>query len=103
MQVRFVRHCTLLFLLRRACHGNTQNLFSLCAVGNYGFIYGTGEGLETDLRGKMFPALNVKLDGSAMDLIEHAPTQHIAIVYGELINRLSYFLRIMDIEQIRIA
>jgi L-fucose isomerase-like protein len=69
-------------------------------TGSYGFVYGTGKGIETSLRGKIFPALNIKLDGSVDDLIKHAPTQHIAIVYGKITNRLSNLLRIMNIEQI---
>jgi len=69
-------------------------------TGSYGFVYGTGDGIETSLRGKMFPALNVKLGGLVKDLIKNAPTQHFAFVYGDLKDRLNYFLRIMDIEKI---
>jgi len=69
-------------------------------TGSYGFVYGTGDGIETSLRGKVFPALNVELNGLVKDLIKNAPTQHFALVYGDLKDRLNYFLRIMDIEKI---
>ena len=71
-------------------------------VGSYGFVYGTGEGIETNLRGKMFPALNVKLDGLVEDLIKNAPTQHFAFVYDDLKSRLNYFLRMMNIKKVLI-
>jgi L-fucose isomerase-like protein len=68
--------------------------------GSYGFVYGTGEGIGTDLRGKRFPALNVVPDGRTEDLIKKAPTQHFALVYGDLKNRLELFLRMMNIEKV---
>ena len=71
-------------------------------TGSYGFVYGTGEGIKTGLRGKMFPALNVKMDGKTKDLIEHAPTQHFALVYENLKNRINYLLKMMNIESILI-
>lgn len=69
-------------------------------TGSYGFVFGTGVGLETALRGKKFPALNVKIHGRVEDLVRNAPTQHFALAYGDLKKRLSAFLRIMDIEEI---
>jgi L-fucose isomerase-like protein len=68
--------------------------------GDYGFVYGTGEGVHTELRGKIFPALNVNLDGKVENLIKNAPTQHFALVYGDLKERLNYFLELMGIEKI---
>lgn len=72
-------------------------------TGSYGFVYGTGSGIDTNLRGKMFPALNVELDGKVEKLIEAAPTQHFAFVYGDLTQRLQFFLRIMNIQEIQIV
>ena len=67
-------------------------------VGNYGFVYATGSGIETSLRNEIFPALTVRLDGLVDNLIRNAPTNHFALVYGDLKNRLNSFLRIMNIE-----
>ena len=67
--------------------------------GDYGFIFGSGKGIETELRGKLFPALNVKLNGKVEELIKDAPTQHIALVFGDRTNRLKHFMKIMEIEK----
>jgi L-fucose isomerase-like protein len=72
-------------------------------TGSYGFVYGTGNGIDTNLRGKMFPALNVALDGTVENLIQKAPTQHFALVYGDHLQRLGYFIRMMNIEEICIS
>jgi L-fucose isomerase-like protein len=69
-------------------------------TGSYGFVYGTGEGIDTNLRGKIFPALNVVLDGKTEDLIKNAPTQHFALVYGDLKTRLIFLLRMLNIEKL---
>lgn len=67
--------------------------------GDYGSIFGSGKGIKTELRGKLFPALNVKLKGKTEELIKNAPTQHMALVFGDITNRLNHFMKIMGIER----
>ena len=52
-------------------------------MDGYHFIYGKGEGLETELRQGYMPALDVRIEESAEDFIKKFHGQHYAFVYGD--------------------
>jgi L-fucose isomerase-like protein len=52
--------------------------------GDYRLNYGTGTGVETDLRQGRFPALEVELDGDPERLWETIASQHFALCYGDV-------------------
>jgi L-fucose isomerase-like protein len=53
-------------------------------VGSYRLVYGTGEGVDTELRQGRFPALQVRLDGSPQRLLETLASQHFALCWGDV-------------------
>lgn len=65
-------------------------------MDGYRFIYGTGEGLKTDLRQGYMPALDVKLDCSSEDFLRSLSGQHYAFVYGDYTAELSMFEKICN-------
>ncbi len=46
--------------------------------------YGTGTGVETDLRQGRFPALEVEIDGDPQRLWDTIASQHLALCYGDV-------------------
>ena len=52
--------------------------------GEYRLNYGTGTGVETDLRQGRFPALEVELDGDPDRLWRTIASQHFALCYGDV-------------------
>ena len=71
-------------------------------IGNYHLLYGTGQGLPTDLRQGLMPGLEVDIDGSIDTLINTFPSQHYAICYGDITQELIDLCRILKIDYIRI-
>ena len=71
-------------------------------VGSYKFIYGIGEGIETELRQGMMPAIEVVINGSIEKFIESFPSQHYALCYGDISEEIEGLCRILNVEVIRI-
>ena len=69
---------------------------------DYHILYLTGEGLKTELRQGYMPALDVKLDGDVLRLIENYAGQHFAICYGDMSKEIEDLARILGIRTIRI-
>ena len=70
--------------------------------GDYRLNYGTGTGVETELRQGRFPGLEVKLDGSPEKLIETMASQHFAICQGDITESLEDLCKILHVEPVRI-
>ncbi len=70
--------------------------------GNYRLNYGTGTGVDTDLRQGRFPGLEVKLDGSPERLWDTMASQHFALCYGDVTTELEDVCRWLGIEAVRI-
>lgn len=70
--------------------------------GDYYLVYGTGTGVETDLRQGRFPALQIEMDGDPQRLMQHIPSQHFALCYGDVSEELEDTCRIWGIETIRV-
>jgi len=70
--------------------------------GDYRLNYGTGTGVDTELRQGRFPALEVRLDGSPERLIQTMASQHFALCYGDITQSLEDLCRWLDIEPVRI-
>ena len=70
--------------------------------GNYRLNYGTGTGVETELRQGRFPGLEVKLDGDPAKLWDTMASQHFAICYGDVTAELEDVCRHLSIEPVRI-
>lgn len=71
-------------------------------IGCYKFIYGTGEGIEAELRQKVLPAAEIILDGSVEKLINSFPSQHYALCYGDISMEIEGICKILNIETIKI-
>lgn len=71
-------------------------------IGKYHIIYGTGNGLETELRDGCMPALDVHLDGLVEDLVKNYAGQHYAITYGDYSETIKSFADLMGITALRI-
>ena len=69
---------------------------------DYHMLYFTGTGLETEPRQGYMPAIDVKLDGDASELIKNYSGQHYAICYGDFSKEIEVFSKIMNIKAIRI-
>jgi len=65
-----------------------------------GFVmnFGTGEGLDTELRQGRFPALKFKINGNEKDFIKSLYCQHYAICYGDYIAELTGLCNFMNIK-----
>ena len=70
--------------------------------GNYKFVYGTGEGIETELRQGIMPAIDLVIDGFTEKLIDCLPSQHFSLCYGDISEEVEDLCRILNIESIRI-
>jgi L-fucose isomerase-like protein len=71
-------------------------------VGGYRMLYGTGEGVETELRQGRFPALMVKLDGSPERLMAEIGSQHWALCYGDESVGIESTCRMLRVEAVRV-
>jgi len=70
--------------------------------GDYRLNYGTGVGVDTELRQGRFPGLEVKLDGSPEKLWETMASQHFAICWGDVTTELEDVCSYLGIEPVRI-
>jgi|GEM_PF-674199 len=70
--------------------------------GSYKFVYGTGEGIETELRQGIMPAIDIIIDGSIEKFIDSLPSQHYALCYGDISEEIEDLCRILNVEVIRI-
>jgi L-fucose isomerase-like protein len=70
--------------------------------GDYRLNYGTGTGVDTQLRQGRFPGLEVVLDGSPEKLMATMASQHFAICYGDYTEAIEDLCRALDIEAVRI-
>lgn len=71
-------------------------------VGDYYIYYGTGTGLETELRQGCMPALDIKLDGDIDKLVGLYASQHLAMCYGDISEEIEDMAGILGIKAIRI-
>jgi len=60
--------------------------------------YGTGNGVETDLRQGRFPALEIEIDGSPECLWDALASQHLALCYGDVTAELVDVCRWLEID-----
>ncbi|MBN2559271.1 MAG: hypothetical protein JXB33_11005 [Clostridia bacterium] len=58
-------------------------------MDGYEFIYGTGEGTETELRQGYMPALDVRPDGDAGEFVRNFYGQHYAFCYGDFTREIA--------------
>ncbi len=70
--------------------------------GDYRLVYGTGMGVDTDLRQGRFPALNVKLDGDPQSLLDNIASQHWALCYGDLSAEIEDLCRVLGVTTVRV-
>ncbi|MEN6301784.1 MAG: hypothetical protein ABFD96_03625 [Armatimonadia bacterium] len=70
--------------------------------GDYYLVYGTGSGVDTDLRQGKFPALQIEMDGSPARLMEIIPSQHFALCYGDVSQQLEDVCRILGLRALRV-
>lgn len=70
--------------------------------GDYRLLYGTGTGVDTELREGVFPALEVELDGDPQRLLDTLAGQHLALCYGDVSDSLEDVCRLWGIEAVRI-
>jgi len=71
-------------------------------IGTYHLLYGTGQGRETALRDGCMPALDVELDGSAVNLIREYAGQHYALCFGDQSGELEHYASLMGIKTVRV-
>jgi L-fucose isomerase-like protein len=71
-------------------------------IGAYHILYFTGQGLDTELREGILPALDVQLDGDMKKLIAHYAGQHFAICFGDVSDEIENLARILGIKAIRV-
>jgi len=70
--------------------------------GDYRLLYGTGTGVETELRQGCFPALQVELDGDPDRLLSTLASQHLALCYGDITESLEDVCRWWGVEAVRV-
>jgi L-fucose isomerase-like protein len=70
--------------------------------GEYRLNYGTGTGVETDLRQGRFPALEVELDGDPERLWQTIASQHFALGYGDMSAEIEDVCRWLGVQAVRI-
>jgi len=70
--------------------------------GDYRLVYGTGVGVETELRQGRFPALEVRLDGDPRTFLQTMASQHFAVCYGDATARIEHLCRMLGIEPVRV-
>ena len=70
--------------------------------GDYRLNYGTGTGVDTQLRQGRFPGLEIRLDGDPQKLMATMASQHFAICYGDVTESIEDLCRTLGIEAVRI-
>ena len=65
--------------------------------GDYRLLYGTGTGVDTELRGGRFPALQVELNCGADDLLREIKGQHFALCYGDVTEDLGLLCEMLGV------
>ncbi|MBU0611230.1 MAG: hypothetical protein KKI08_25350 [Armatimonadetes bacterium] len=65
--------------------------------GDYRLLYGTGVGVDTELRGGRFPALQVELNCGADDLLREIKGQHFALCYGDVTEDLGLLCEMLGV------
>jgi L-fucose isomerase-like protein len=66
-------------------------------IGEYELIYTIGEGLNSsELRQEIMPAISVNLKNEIKSKINNLSSQHLALVYGDLEDRIIDFANIMS-------
>ena len=68
----------------------------------FNFIYGSGEGINTEPLWGFIPAVNIKIDGSIEKLFENLIGHHIALVWHDVAAEIEEFCRILRIKKILI-
>ncbi|MEN6595102.1 MAG: hypothetical protein ABFC31_09210 [Clostridiaceae bacterium] len=71
-------------------------------VGSYHMLYFTGEGLPSELRQGVMPALDVRLDGDINKLVSEYGGQHFALCYGDCAARIECLCTMLGIRAVRI-
>jgi len=71
-------------------------------IGSYHLLYFTGEGMVTQKRQGYMPALDVRLDGNADELLQNYSGQHYAICYGDVSDELEMLASILKIRTVRV-
>lgn len=70
--------------------------------GNYFMCFGTGEGLDSELRQGRFPALRVQINGDSKNLINAFGAQHYAICYDDITDQLIDLCSLLNIKYINV-
>ena len=70
--------------------------------GDYRLNYGTGVGVETDLRQGRFPGLEIEIDGSPEKLWQTMASQHFAMCYGDVTREIEDVCAWLNIEPVRV-
>lgn len=68
-------------------------------IGSYKMSVIKGKGIDTQPRMGRFPALNIKVDFTEEELLEHIPSQHYCMAYGDWTEEIKNLCRFMDIEE----
>ena len=71
-------------------------------IGSYHLLYGTGQGLVTELRDGCMPALDVQLDGDIDTLVHEYAGQHFALCYGDIAGAIEEYAILMGMKSLRI-
>lgn len=88
---------------------NTQQVFKPGKItflrlvedcGSYHVVFGTGTGVETDLRQGCMPALDVILDGDMDKMIANYAGQHYAFCYGDQTSKIIEWSNLMGIRTV---
>jgi L-fucose isomerase-like protein len=71
-------------------------------VGDYHILYFTGEGLPSELRQGVMPALDVRLDGDIGRLVSEYSGQHFALCYGDCSAKIECLCTMLGIRAVRV-
>lgn len=71
-------------------------------VGGYHMLYFTGEGLPSELRQGVMPALDVRLDGDIGRLVLEYNGQHFALCYGDCAAKIECLCTMLGIRAVRV-
>lgn len=64
-------------------------------IGSYELLYTVGQGIESDLRQKIMPAVSVNLTDRIENNLDQLSSQHLALVYGNYEKRIKEFASLM--------
>ena len=71
-------------------------------VGGYHMLYFTGEGLPSELRQGVMPALDIRLDGDINRLVSEYNGQHFALCYGDCAAKIECLCTMLGIRAVHV-